>query len=835
MFWTAQPAVPLPADIVAQFKHRPISFTGFEVDVVAGGENNESEWSIPEFQVYNHHYCATITGAAAKMAKVGSRGQDSLLRDDDGGTLSGPSGRNRDARRAFEVHPPEWEPRDIIAATPQTSTIPTAQNFWQGNGGEHRKSFKHLPRGTGQLIMSPEQFVLQPMLINTNNPALPGQTPREAFHAAPLPKEARSPAGANYSGLMECPCTTRTKRIITGFETKATGTCGADGDVPTAAECFQAAAQLVKNIVHNTTDRDAARPAGCFLIASQNGTDAHFNTPPPSSGHRSAVSCGERAPGAKVHALGGADSASGNFHVHLDLDGATGNATITLVGPAAVWFGIGFNAAAMSDLPYTITVEGDKVTERKLGNHMPGTPLAPSVEVLANTVGPAPAPAPRKMNHLGVPLPGHSDAGATSWTACQKMCQRVSTCGAWTFLPLRFTTPYNIADGTCRLRAPAAGAVDRIKDNADAEGFTSNGWIDGMFSGVYDHAGADVAQIRTVVLRRALHGLTDAHFTFDPTVSSLPFIEAVGTTPAFQYHGQSRGGGTIIMVEEGAPVCVCRGKSQGGSINGIPWSNNCHAYPDTTILRDHNPSCSIETYGGGMICCHHGIFLLDQEQTVPAPTFRFRMKFRFYYEDPADKAAQIGVGASMYPGLDYQNAFFMFRETEIAHGEYDIPKCAAGTPPEDCVHTVVGHFQIKDTMHECNGRADVWCSPVAVANATYPQSQWVAMVHISPHCHGPACISMEMINADTNETLCYTEPAYGVSNQAMNESGYASGIPPCLWGSEEEGLPSPPVLRLDTNITVIKRANSTVKHYGVMGHWQMRAVWAAEPESDVKK
>jgi hypothetical protein len=34
---------------------------------------------------------------------------------------------------------------------------------------------------------------------------------------------------------------------------------------------------------------------------------------------------------------------------------------------------------------------------------------------------------------------------------------------------------------------------------------------------------------------------------------------------------------------------------------------------------------------------------------------------------------------------------------------------------------------------------------------------------------------------------------------------------------------------------VIKRANSTVKHYGVMGHWQMRAVWAAEPESDVKK
>ena len=121
---------------------------------------------------------------------------------------------------------------------------------------------------------------------------------------------------------------------------------------------------------------------------------------------------------------------------------------------------------------------------------------------------------------------------------------------------------------------------------------------------------------------------------------------------------------------------------------------------------------------------------------------------------------------------------------------------------------------------------------------TYPQSQWLGLAHItfSPHCHGPACIGMEMImiNADTNETLCYTEPAYGVSDRPMNESGYASGIPPCLWGSEARGLPKPPVIRLslDTNITVIGQmnSNSTVKHYGVMGHCQMRLVRAAEPK-----
>ena len=238
VFWTAQPAVPLPADIVSKFKGRAISFTGFEVDVVAGGENNnEIEYSVPEFEVYNHHYCATITGSAAKMTYVGSRAQDSLLKDES----------ERARRRAFEVHPPEWEPRDTQQG-PVTSTIPTAQNFWMGNGGEHRKSFKHLPLGTGQLIESPEQFILQPMLINTKFPAKPGETPREAFHRATLPKESLSPTGANYSGLMECPCTTRTKKIITGFEAKSKGVCGIKQEVESPGDCFAASSDLIGEI-----------------------------------------------------------------------------------------------------------------------------------------------------------------------------------------------------------------------------------------------------------------------------------------------------------------------------------------------------------------------------------------------------------------------------------------------------------------------------------------------------------------------------------------------------------------------------------------------------------
>lgn len=141
---------------------------------------------------------------------------------------------------------------------------------------------------------------------------------------------------------------------------------------------------------------------------------------------------------------------------------------------------------------------------------------------------------------------------------------------------------------------------------------------------------------------------------------------------------------------------------------------------------------------------------------------------------------------------------------------------------------MTGHFQVKESMHECRGRADVWCSPVT-NGGKYPQTQHVAFVHISPHCHGPKCISMELRNADTNETICKTEPAYGTGDAAMNESGYAAGIPPCIWGTPGENLRPPPVVSLDTNLTIVKLTNSSDGHYGVMSHMQMRAIWANPP------
>jgi len=57
-------------------------------------------------------------------------------------------------------------------------------------------------------------------------------------------------------------------------------------------------------------------------------------------------------------------------NLSLVLNQTSEMATITITGPADVWFGVGIYADAMGDHPYTIVVDGNgAVTERKLGDH----------------------------------------------------------------------------------------------------------------------------------------------------------------------------------------------------------------------------------------------------------------------------------------------------------------------------------------------------------------------------------------------------------------------------------------------------------------------------------
>jgi hypothetical protein len=70
----------------------------------------------------------------------------------------------------------------------------------------------------------------------------------------------------------------------------------------------------------------------------------------------------------------------------------TGTATITLVGPADRWFGVGLGAKIMFDQPYTLIVNSTGVSEYKLGtcgteaNHCAGTLLKSSVKIVSTNV-----------------------------------------------------------------------------------------------------------------------------------------------------------------------------------------------------------------------------------------------------------------------------------------------------------------------------------------------------------------------------------------------------------------------------------------------------------------
>eukprot|EP00948_MAST-09A_sp_MAST-9A-sp1_P003198 g3198.t1 len=154
----------------------------------------------------------------------------------------------------------------------------------------------------------------------------------------------------------------------------------------------------------------------------------------------------------------------------------------------------------------------------------------------------------------------------------------------------------------------------------------------------------------------------------------------------------------------------------------------------------------------------------------------------------------------------------MYYQTEAWAGEYDVVQCPPGTPSEDCVQEITAHFH-PDSLSLGDG-GQPWPE-----NAT-----GVKLIYAGGHCHAPSCISLNLYNADTGELLCRQEPIFGTGNEIFNEKGYLA-IPPCLWGSNEEGLESPIFLPRYANLTSIKKNNNTYTHYGEMASWQMRGVF----------
>ena len=233
--------------------------------------------------------------------------------------------------------------------------------------------------------------------------------------------------------------------------------------------------------------------------------------------------------------------------------------------------------------------------------------------------------------------------------------------------------------------------------------------------------------------------------------------------------------------------CICE-DGISADINGIPFYKYCLDEPYGDLVQQKNPTCSIETYIGGLSCCHHKYVLLDKDQVQPNHTMTYQIKFRFWFTEYKN---QTGLVRS-------------FAETERSSGEYDVIKCPPGTPTKECVHIITSRFQGKDM----------------VSPQVRGKSRGFKFVYVSGHCHFGSCLTMELSNADTGELICHVDGDMGKNRNDIrfDEKDYVK-LNPCIWG-DDKGLMKPRFYSWDANFTSVKRSNATDYFTGEMALWQ---------------
>ena len=90
--------------------------------------------------------------------------------------------------------------------------FPWVSSFSEGNGNEHRNSFKGYAKGFAQLIESPTEFSNSAMIINTNKELTHDTSPGPI--GGPVPRMSLAPKDADYQSVLECPCTSRKVKLM---------------------------------------------------------------------------------------------------------------------------------------------------------------------------------------------------------------------------------------------------------------------------------------------------------------------------------------------------------------------------------------------------------------------------------------------------------------------------------------------------------------------------------------------------------------------------------------------------------------------------------------------
>ena len=255
VYWRMMDEVPLPQNIIDRFENKVMAVVGYEVDQVRTNSDG-LDVPLPITHAYNHHYAAwLVNNRKVRMVKKKRDASNKKL----GRML------NHGSDEYWSAEPIKQSAEEVQGEGDDNEDqhqdiIPLTHFFLEGNGGEMRLSYHGYASGYAQLIESPNVFHIQPMQIDTWNREEPSAAYRPG---GPLPKSSQIPASANYSGLIECPCSDRLeKKWWPTYQLCESS----DGSIKNATECLDAVKTVASGSYYSLKiGNDDGHPSGCSL------------------------------------------------------------------------------------------------------------------------------------------------------------------------------------------------------------------------------------------------------------------------------------------------------------------------------------------------------------------------------------------------------------------------------------------------------------------------------------------------------------------------------------------------------------------------------------------
>jgi hypothetical protein len=218
------------------------------------------------------------------------------------------------------------------------------------------------------------------------------------------------------------------------------------------------------------------------------------------------------------------------------------------------------------------------------------------------------------------------------------------------------------------------------------------------------------------------------------------------------------------------------------------------------LVDEKNTACFPETYYGGLICCEHGEFCLDNyymskdqiAATDNSTQSVFYLRYTLTYTPMTPEVKPLYLAACCDASGN---------ETSPGNIEYDIPKlCDGFDDDEACIHNL-------ETIQSLHGASR---TGFGTSSAENEEDIYVDVVYMVGHLHRGG-ISMSAYFEGNNSLLCESLPTYGTGEpgEIGNEPGYINSMSTCTFD---------PPLRMKTTdkIRVVGKYNASEAHTGVM-------------------